>query len=63
MGEMGTLGMNKINRLNAKATIIKSMYDAKIFWKPSKLCNVGIHRKALTEYFLMSTHVPGLRSF
>ena len=33
------------------------------FWKSSKPCHVGIHWKALAEYFQMSTHLPGFRSF
>ena len=37
--------------------------EHKFFWKPSKPCRVGIHGKALTEYFHMSTHLPGFRSF
>ena len=35
----------------------------KCFWKSSKPCHVGIHRIALTEYYQMSTHVPGFQSF
>ena len=27
--------------------------------KPSDPCHVGIHKKALAEYFQMSTHMPG----
>ena len=33
------------------------------FWKTFKPCHVGIHWKALTEFFQMSTHVPGFQSF
>ena len=35
--------------------------DAKL--KPSEPCHAGIHWKALTEYFQMSTHVPVFQSF
>ena len=35
----------------------------KKFWKPSKPCHVGIHLKALAEYYQMGTHMPGLLSF
>ena len=35
----------------------------KDFWKPSDHCHVGIHRKALTEHFRMSTRLPGFQSF
>ena len=35
----------------------------KYFRKPSKPCHVAIHWKALAEYFHMSTHLPGFRSF
>ena len=31
--------------------------------KASKPCHVGIHWKALTEYYQMSTHVAGVQSF
>ena len=34
--------------------------EGKDFWKPSKLCHVGIHGIALAEYSQMSTHVPRL---
>ena len=32
-------------------------------WKLSKPCHVGTHWKALTEYFQMSTHLPGFWHF
>ena len=35
----------------------------KYFRKPLKPCHVGIHWNALTEYFHMSTHLPGFQSF
>ena len=35
----------------------------KNLWKPSKPYHVGIHWKALAEYFQMSTHLPGFQSF
>ena len=35
----------------------------KNLWKTSKPCHVGTHWKALAEYFHMSTHLPGFRSF
>ena len=35
----------------------------KNYWKTSKLCHVGIHWKALAEFSLMSTHLPGFQSF
>ena len=35
----------------------------KDFWKSSKPCHVGIHLKALAEYFQMSIHLPGFQSF
>ena len=33
------------------------------FWKPCKLCCGAIHWIALTEYFQMSTHLPGFQPF
>ena len=33
----------------------------KDFWKPSKLCHVSIHWRAVTEYSQMSTHLPGFQ--
>ena len=35
----------------------------KYFRKPLETCHVGIYWKALGEYFHMSTHLPGFRSF
>ena len=35
----------------------------KDFGKPSKPCHVGIHWIALTEFFQLSTHLPGFQSF
>ena len=35
----------------------------KNLWKLSQPSHVGIHRKALAEYYQMSTHVPGFQSF
>ena len=35
----------------------------KKFWNPTKTCNVGIHWKALAEYYQMSTHMPRFQSF
>ena len=37
--------------------------NAKIFEKLSTPCHVGIHWKALSGYFKMSTHVPGFQPF
>ena len=31
---------------------------SKKWWNSSETCHVGIHWKALTEYFKMSTHLP-----
>ena len=31
------------------------------FWKTFKPCHVGMHWKALDEYYLMGTHVPGFQ--
>ena len=36
---------------------------SKKIWKSSKPCHVGIHWKALDEYFQMSTHLSGFLSF
>ena len=33
--------------------------ERKYFGKPSKPCHAGTHWIALTEYFHMSTHMPG----
>ena len=42
--------------------LLSSMAEkCKKFWKPSKPRLVGIHWKALVEYFQMSTHLPGFR--
>ena len=35
----------------------------KDFGKPSKPCLVGTHWKALAEYSLRSTHLPGFQEF
>ena len=35
---------------------------SKKLWKSSKASHVGIHWKALTEYFQMSTHLPWFQS-
>ena len=32
-------------------------------WKPSKICHIGIHWKALAEHSQMSTQVPRLQSY
>ena len=49
-----------LNPSNAKVTFMQASKD---FWKPSKPYHVGIHRIALAEYYQMSTHEPGFRSF
>ena len=36
---------------------------SKNLWKSSKASHVGIHWKALTEYFQISTHLPWFQSF
>ena len=36
---------------------------SKKLWRSSKTCHVGIHWKALTECFQMSTHLPWFQSF
>ena len=36
--------------------------ECKDFWKSSKLCHVGIHWIALTEYSQIGTHLPGFQS-
>ena len=43
--------------------LLSKTHKCKDFWKPSEPCHVGIHWKALTEYFQMSTHLPGFQSF
>ena len=53
-----------LNPSNAKAFFIQStIMQRSLKTIRSKLCKVGIHRKALAEFFQMSTHVPGLQSF
>ena len=54
--ELKTISMLRL--LSSKAQ------GRKDFWKPSKKpCHVGIHWKVLNEYYQMSTHVQGFRSF
>ena len=50
-----------LNPSNAEATFIQST-RTQIFLKAIEPCRVGIHWNALTEYFHMSTHLPGFRS-
>ena len=48
-----TLPMLRLHSPNAQ--------ERKNLSKTSKPCHVGTHWKALTEYFQMSTHLPGFR--
>ena len=50
-----TLPMLKL--LSSKAQKFKT------FEKPSEHCHGGIHYIALTEYYQMSTHLPGFQYF
>ena len=50
-------------RMQTSRRFSKILSNAKNFWKPSKPCHVGIHWKALAEYFQLSTHLPGFQSF
>ena len=43
--------------------LLSNAQKSKKLWKSSKACHVGIHLKALIEYFHMSTHLPGFQSF
>ena len=52
----------RINPSSAETNFVQTQ-GCKDFWKPSKQCHVGIHWKALTEYFQMSIHLPGFQSF
>ena len=56
-GENHPLTLPMLRQLFSKAQGCKDC------WKPSKPCHLGIHWIALTEYSLMSTHVPGFQSF
>ena len=42
---------------------LSNAQKSKKLWKSLKTCHVGIHWKALTEYFQMSTHLPWFQSF
>ena len=48
--------LKSLNPFNAVATFVQSTR------KQSKPCHVGTHWIALTEYSLMSTHLPGFPS-
>ena len=50
-----------LNPFHAEATFVHGRNMQ--FWNPTKPCNVGIHWKAHAEYYQMSTHMPGFRSF
>ena len=52
-----TLTLPMLRLLSSKAQ------GCKDFWKSPKPCYVGIWWIALSEYSLMSTHVPGFQSF
>ena len=55
--------------INDKLTISKlrllssTAQGRKDLWKSSKPCHVGIHKKALAEYYQMSTHLPRFQYF
>ena len=49
-----------LSMLRLRSSMVET---CKRLWKPSKPCHVGIHWKALAEYFHMSTHLPGFQSF
>ena len=51
-----------LNPYNAEATFVQST-RTQTFCKPSKPCHIGIHWIDLTEYFYMSTHLPGFQLF
>ena len=51
------LNLSMLRLLSSKAK------GCKDFWKSSKPCHVGIHWKALAEYFQMSTHLPRFQLF
>ena len=51
-----------VNPSNAKATFVQStMMLFENYLNP--VCHVGIHWIALTEYYQMSTNLPGFQSF
>ena len=50
-----------VNPSNAEATFVQSTRLQR-FLTPSKPRHVGIHKKALTDYSQMSTHVLGFQS-
>ena len=52
-----------INPSNAEATFSQSTRMQRFFLNDPKPCHVGIHMKALAEYYRMSTHVTGFQSF
>ena len=55
--------MYLINPFDAEATFVKRYKNAENFEKPFKPCHVGIHWKALDEFYHMSSHLPGFQSF
>ena len=60
--KLGVLLLWKVNPFMLR--LLLSMGEkCKKFWKPSKPCLVGIHWKAIAEYYQMSTHVPWFQVF
>ena len=57
-----TVRKQKVNPFHAEATFVHGR-KCKKFWKSFKPCHVGIHWKALAEYYQMSTHMPWFKSF
>ena len=55
-------GIQALKPYNAESTFVHSTRTQR-FSKPSKPYIVGIHWKALAEYFLMSTHLLRFQSF
>ena len=49
--------------VNVLRLLLSKVIGHKTIGKISNPCHVGIHWKALTEYSLMSTYVPGFQSF
>ena len=59
-----TLGINRLIPKNKPWGDFRPKHkNASIFWKRSKICHVGVHWIALTEYSQMSTHTPGFQYF
>ena len=58
------LSIGKVNPFtSAEAKLSSKAQGSKDYWKPSKPCHVGIHLKALSEYYQMSTHLPWFQWF